>query len=166
MNQFSQKVSEILSFSKEEAERLASGHIGPEHILLGIMREKNGIVKEMFNDLHINIDTVKYNLEERIRLQSSEEAFLTADMSLSDKANNILRLAVLEARIQRTTVVDIHHVLLAILHDKADNGAREVLESNNLDYNSAAEFFRQKANTPRNGIGMPEDDEEDDEQMY
>ena len=68
MNQFSQKVSEILSFSKEEAERLASGHIGPEHILLGILREKNGIVKEMFNDLHINIDTVKYNLEERIRL--------------------------------------------------------------------------------------------------
>lgn len=166
MNQFSQKVSEILSFSKEEAERLASGHIGPEHILLGILREKNGIVKEMFNDLHINIDTVKYNLEERIRLQSSEEAFLTADMSLSDKANNILRLAVLEARIQRTTVVDIHHVLLAILHDKADNGAREVLESNNLDYNSAVEFFRQKANTPRNGIGMPEDDEEDDELMY
>ena len=46
MNQFSQKVSEILSFSKEEAERLASGHIGPEHILLGILREKNGIVKD------------------------------------------------------------------------------------------------------------------------
>lgn len=167
MNQFSPKVSEILSFSKEEAERLACSQIGPEHIMLGILREKTGMVRDMFDDLHINTESIKSELEERIRRQSSAEAFFTVDMSLNEKANNILRLAVLEARIQRMTIVDTQHVLLAILHDKADNGAREILESRNLDYKTVIDFIQKKANTPKNGIGMPDEDEdEDDELMY
>jgi ATP-dependent Clp protease ATP-binding subunit ClpC len=95
MNQFSPKVSEILSFSREEAERLASTSVGPEHILLGILREKNSPVKELFDTMHLDIEALKNSLEERVRQQNSGRLLFSSDMLLNDMANNILRLAVL-----------------------------------------------------------------------
>lgn len=166
MNQFSQKVSEILSFSREEAERLASTSVGPEHILLGMLREKTGLVKDMIERMHINIESIKYHLEERVRLQNSGRVLFSSDMLLNEKASNILRLAVLEARIQHTSIVDIQHVLLAILHDKTDNGARDILESNNIDYKTAMGFLQEKANMPQSGIGMPDEDEEEEGAVF
>ena len=59
MNQFSPKVSEILSFSREEAERLTSKSVAPEHIMLAILREKSGPVWELFNQWKIDIDNIK-----------------------------------------------------------------------------------------------------------
>lgn len=166
MNQFSQKVSEILSFSREEAERLASTSVGPEHLLLGILREKTGPIKDMIEKMHINIESIKYHLEERVRQQNNGRMFFSSDMLLNEKANNILRLAVLEARIQRTSIVDIQHILLAILHDNANNGVKDILENNNLDYKTAIGFLQEKANTPQNGIGMPDEDEEEEGSMF
>ena len=93
MNQFSPKVSEILSFSREEAERLASTSVGPEHILLGILREKNSPVKELFDTMHLDIEALKNSLEERVRQQNSGRLLFSSDMLLNDMANNILRLA-------------------------------------------------------------------------
>ena len=167
MNQFSPKVSEVLSFSREEAERLASTSVGPEHILLGILREKDGPVKALFERMHLNIEAVKYGLEERVRQQNIGRTFFNTDMLLNDMANNILRLAVLEARIQRTQTVDIQHLLLAILHDNTDNGAKLVLQDNDLDYQTAADLLSQKASKTRDGIDIPdeEDDEEEDSML-
>ena len=162
MNQFSPKVSEVLSFSREEAERLASTSVGPEHILLGILREKNGPVKEMIDKMHLNVDAVKYGLEERVRQQSGGQIQFTTDMLLNDKANNILRLAVLEARIQHKQTVDLQHLFLAILHDNTDNGAKLVLEDHDLNYKTALEFFTQKTSSIKNGIDIPDEDEEDE----
>ena len=166
MNQFSPKVSEVLSFSREEAERLASTSVGPEHILLGILREKDGPVKALFERMHLNTEAVKYGLEERVRQQNIGRTFFNTDMLLNDMANNILRLAVLEARIQRTQTVDIQHLLLAILHDNTDNGAKLVLQDNDLDYQTAADLLSQKASKTRDGIDIPdEEDEEEDDSM-
>ena len=162
MNQFSPKVSEVLSFSREEAERLASTSVGPEHILLGILREKNGPVKEMIDKMHLNVDAVKYGLEERVRQQSGGQIQFTTDMLLNDKANNILRLAVLEARIQHKQTVDLQHLFLAILHDNTDNGAKLVLEDHDLNYKTALEFLTQKTSSTKNGIDIPDEDEEDE----
>jgi ATP-dependent Clp protease ATP-binding subunit ClpC len=75
MNQFSPKVSEILSFSREEAERLASTSVGPEHILLGILREKNSPVKDLFDTMHIDIESLKNSLEERVRQKTMDVCF-------------------------------------------------------------------------------------------
>ena len=63
MNQFSLKVSEILSFSREEAERLTSKSVAPEHIMLAILREKSGPVWELFNQWEIDIDNIKKEIE-------------------------------------------------------------------------------------------------------
>lgn len=64
INQFSPKVSEVLSFSREEAERLASMSVGPEHLLLAILREKTGPISNMFSRLHLNLENLKNQLEE------------------------------------------------------------------------------------------------------
>lgn len=73
---------------------------------------------------------------------------------LNEQASNILKLAVLEARIQSTQRIDVQHILLAILHDNVENGAKEVLQNNNLNYATALEMLRQPTNPVQDGIGM------------
>ena len=163
MNQFSPKVSEILSFSREEAERLASTSVGPEHILLGILREKNSPVKDLFDTMHIDIESLKNSLEERVRQKNNGRLLFSSDMLLNDMANNILRLAVLEARIQHTKTVDIQHLFLAILHDNADNGAKLVLEDYDIDYQTAMKMMAKKTSKSRDGLDIPEEENEDEE---
>ena len=163
MNQFSPKVSEILSFSREEAERLASTSVGPEHILLGILREKNSPVKDLFDTMHIDIESLKNSLEERVRQKNNGRLLFSSDMLLNDMANNILRLAVLEARIQHTQTVDIQHLFLAILHDNANNGAKLVLEEYDLDYQTATKMLTPKTSKTRDGLDIPEEENEDEE---
>ena len=133
-SQFTPKVSEVLAFSREEAARLASQSVGPEHLLLGLMRMKNGPVLSVLYRLDINIQSVKTELETRVRNDELGMPIGTSELVLNEQASNILKLAVLEARIQRTTKVDEQHLLLAILHDQANNGAKIVLEQNNMNY--------------------------------
>ena len=82
-------------------------------------------------------------------------------ISLNESANNILRLAVLEARRQHKKEVDVPHLMLAILHDFADNGAKLVLEENNVTYNKFLGLVDPES-LPKNDIGLPDDDDEDD----
>ena len=133
-SQFSPKVSEVLAFSREEATRLASSSVGPEHLLLGILREENDLIRDLFARMDVNIQSVKTELEERVREDELKEPINTTELVLNEQASNILKLAVLEARIQHTSMVDVPHLLLAILHDQINNGAKEVLEFNNMNY--------------------------------
>ena len=157
-SQFSPNVSEILAFSREEATRLASSSVGPEHLLLAILREKNSPIIDIFNRLDINIQSVKAELENRVREEGLHEAVNTSELVLNSKASNILKLAVLEARIQHTQTVDVQHLLLAILHDQVNNGAKEVLEFNNMNYETALQMLQKQTTT--DALGLP--DEEDD----
>ena len=161
-SQFSPKVSEILAFSREEAARLASRSVGPEHLLLGMLRSKDGPVIDLFNRLNLNMQNVKTELEQRVREDEIDSPIHTTDLVLNEKASNILKLAVLEARIQRANRVDEQHLLLAILHDAVSNGAKQVLELNNLNYEDAmAMLFAPQNKGITNGIGLPDEDEEE-----
>ena len=158
-SQFSPKVSEILAFSREEATRLASSYVGPEHLLLGILREKTSPVADLFRQLNINSQTIKEELEEKVREDEIAESVDTSELALNNQASNILRLAVLEARLQHTQLVDVQHLLLAMLHDHADNAAKEVLEKNDLDYETALRLLSKPAT--KDGIGLPDEDMDD-----
>ena len=162
-SQFSPKVSEILAFSREEAARLASHSVGPEHLLLGMLRSNDGPVIDLFHRLNLNLQSVKTELEQRVRENEIGVPIHTCDLVLNEKASNILKLAVLEARIQRTTKVDEQHLLLAILHDAVNNGAKQVLELNNMNYEDAMAmlFAPQKENGITNGIGLSDEDEDE-----
>ena len=163
--QFSPKLSEILAYSREEAARLASRSVGPEHLLLGILRTNDGPVIDLFKRLELNLQAVKTELEMRVREDELAEPIHTTDLVLNEKASNVLKLAVLEARIQRATKIEEQHLLLAILHDMANNGAKQVLEMNNMTYDDAmAILFSPKNTNVSNGIGLPDEEEEEYEQ--
>ena len=164
-SQFSPKVSEILAFSREEAARLASRSVGPEHLLLGMLRSSDGPVIDLFHRLNLNLQSIKTELEQRVKEDEIAEPIRTYDLVLNEKASNILKLAVLEARIQRTNKVDEQHLLLAILHDAVNNGAKHVLELNNMDYEDARAilFAPKKENGVTNGVSLPDEEEEDEE---
>ena len=157
-NQFSPKVSEILAYSREEAARLASQDVAPEHLLLGMMRMKEGPVADLFQRMNIDVPSIKSELESRVRVDDFVRPNYTQQLMLNDNASNILKLAVLESRLQRAAFVDVQHVLLAILHDAANNGAKQILEMNNMNYNDTLNMLSVK-----DGIGLPEEDYEEEE---
>jgi len=161
-SQFSPKVSEILSYSREEAARLASRSVGPEHLLLGLLRMKDGLVIDTFNRLNLNLQNIKTELENRVREDEIGMPIYTHELVLNEKASNILKLAVLEARMDRSTNVKEQHLLLAILHDAANNGAKQVLELNNMNYDDTLTILRAPQTSGiTNGIGLPDEDEEE-----
>ena len=161
-SQFSPKVSEILSYSREEAARLASRSVGPEHLLLGLLRMKDGLVIDTFHRLNLNLQNIKTELENRVREDEIGMPIYTHELVLNEKASNILKLAVLEARMDRSANVKEQHLLLAILHDAANNGAKQVLELNNMNYDDTMAMFRApQTNGITNGIGLPDEDEEE-----
>ena len=160
-SQMSPKVSEILAFSKEEAMRLASVAVGPEHMMLGILREKNSPVKDFLTIMDIDMDNMKESLVEKIKENNQEKTLASTELYLNEQASNILKLAVLEARVQHTQIVDEQHLLLAMLHDQADNGVKSILEMNNMTYNDALAFFQKKESQTKDGIDFPEEDEDE-----
>ena len=157
-SQFSPKVSEILAYSREEAARLASQSVAPEHLLLGLLRMKEGPVMNVFQRLGIDLQHLKTELEDRVRQDEIGMPIFTQQLVLNEKASNILKLAVLEARIQHTTRVEEQHLLLAILHDQTDTGAKQVLEMNNINYEDVLTLLSVK-----NSIGLPDEDYEEEE---
>ena len=161
-SQFSPKVSEILAYSREEAARLASHSVGPEHLLLGLLRMKEGPVIDLFKRLEINTQSVKTELENRVREDELNTPINTSELVLNEKASNILKLAVLEARIQHTQRIEEQHLLLAILHDQVDNGAKNVLEFNNMNYEDVFSLLQVKQNEIKDGISLPDEDYEED----
>ena len=160
-NQFSPRVSEILAFSRAEALRLASGSIGPEHLLLGIIRDNNQYINALFAEMRINKDDVRAQLEEKIQNENSSNTLFTTDIALNDKANNVLKLAIVEARLLHLQIVDIQHVLLAILHDSYLNNAKIVLESNNMNYDNTKEFLYPSTKPQTDGLELSGDEEEE-----
>ena len=163
-SQFSPKVSQVLAFSREEAARLASRSVGPEHLLLGLLREKDGPVRDLFLKFDLNLQSVKWLLEEKVREDDITRPINTQELVLNEKASNILKLAVLEARIQHKQTVDVQHLLLAILHDQVNNGAKEVLETNNMNYEDTLDYLQKTASPTRNGLGLPDEDEDEEEE--
>ena len=165
-SQFSPKVSEILAYSREEANRLASRSVGPEHLVLGILREKDSLLHMLFQRMNINLNDVKNELEDKVRQDVITEAIIDSELVLNEQASNILKLAVLEARIQHTQMVDVQHLILAILHDQVNNGAKEVLEGNHMTYEDTLTYLKtQKSSNakPSDSFGMPDEEEEEEE---
>lgn len=159
-NSFSQRVSENLSFSREEALRLSSGAIRPEHIVLGMLRDKQSPLKALLTGANIDVDKVKSQLEKNI--QENNSAAVSSDngnISLDEHANNILKLSILEARLQHSKEVDVEHIILAILHDKMASGAKSVLLENGLTYEKAMNFLMQTNSNVKNGVGLSDDDD-------
>lgn len=163
-NQFSQRVSDIITYSKEEANRLRNRYIGPEHLLLGMLRDGGGKAIEILMKLDIDLRRVKKRLESYLKDAEDDTLLPNAEVPLSPMAAKILKMCMLEARILRSTTADTEHVLLAILKD-GDNLAATVLEENSVDYESVFEQLSMKSTNPNLNMGFTEDEEEEEEDM-
>lgn len=159
-NSFSLRVSENLSFSREEAIRLSSGVIRPEHIVLGMLRDKHSPLKALLMGANIDVEKVKLQLEQNAQTDNTTMAESNnGSISLDEHANNILKLSILEARLQHSKEVDVEHIILAILHDKMASGAKNILLENGLTYEKAMNFLMQTNSNIKNGVGLSEDDD-------
>ena len=171
-SQFSQRVSDIISYSREEATRLRNRYIGPEHLLLGMLRDGGGKAIEILHRLGIDLANVKKRLENCLhdRTTGTEQGSNSptqaadAEVSLSPLAARILKMCILEARLLKSPKADAEHMLLAILKD-GDNLAATVLEENRVDYQSVYEQLSMKLPNTHAGMGFTEDDEEEEEDM-
>ena len=161
--QFTQQVSEILAYGKEEAMRLNTPFVGPEHLLLGILRQNGHDVANVFRKLNIDPKKIKKDIEDAL-VDEVNPIDTNETMDLSLAANNILKLAVLEARLQHSQTADVKHVLLGILHDKSLNMARKVLEQNNMDYEIVKDALLGNV-APSKDSRLSDDDFDDDEEM-
>ena len=166
-NQFSQKVSEILIYSKQEAIRLNSDHVGPEHLLLGLLKEGSGRAIEVLQKkLFVDLGTIKNEIEARIEKQSNDYTYSHAritnenEVMLDETSARILRLGILEARLLKKEVVSDEHLLLAILKQH-DNMAAQVLERNDVTYSLVFEELSLKQADVNAGMNGYDEDEED-----
>ena len=160
-NEFSQRMSEILSLSKEEACRLRSKNINPEHLLLGIMRKEKSAAFEILNALDANINEIKECIERRSAAPDYAEQPYSDNVELGLNTARILRFSTLEARAFRA-VADTEHILLGILKE-GNNLAADILEANDITYNRVVEAIKSVKPDVNNGFGFAEQDDEEDD---
>lgn len=158
-NQFTQRVSDIIMYSKEEANRLRNSYIGLEHLLLGLIREGEGKAIEILFNLQINLQDIKNQLETIVKNNVENDTTYDENISFNDKASKVLKLCILEAKLLRNIAADSEHILLAIMKVK-DNTAFHVLESNGVTYEKIKLTLQPD---PHAGLGFSEDEDEDED---
>ena len=163
-NEFSQRMSELLSLSKEEATRLRSKCINPEHLLLGILRQGKSCALDILGRLNANIQNIKSALESRSTVASPADTPYSDEVEMSLGTARILRFTTLEARTLKA-VADSEHLLLGILKEK-NNLAANVLEENNITYSQVLDAIKEKmpdnGNKISNGFGFTDQDDDDE----
>ena len=133
-NQFTQKVSDIIMYSKEEANRLGNDYIGPEHLMLGLIRDGEGKAIDILNNMNINLRQLKNEIESILRNEASDNTDSEA-IRFNEKASLILKLSILEAKLLQSPASDSEHILLAIMKSRNTNICR-LLEGHDLNYDT------------------------------
>lgn len=164
-NQFTQRVSEILLFSKEESDRLGNNYVGTGHLLLGIIREGDNKAVSILQSLYVDLKKLKLILEGELRGQvvsPVRENFFGSDKDLDKKASKVMKLSILEAKLLKSPEVDTEHVLLAIMKDN-ENKAAEILESQEVTYRKVMDRLVPHKEEPKDGLDFGEEDEDEDD---
>ena len=164
---FSREVTKLFAYSREEASRLYSTSVAPEHLLIAILRGDESDINDFFEQMNVDKATLKQDLEERVRREEQSAPINARELVMNEDASNVMRRAILEASLYHSVEVEVKHILLAILHDQMPNGAKELLEQTAVTYDNAVRYF-QEAHSPAGdnsstmdslGIDEPEDGE-------
>jgi len=156
-NRFSDKLRDVLSYSREEAERLGNSYIGPEHLMLGILRDGEGKAIEALTSLHADLTLLKKNIEERIK---TDNVVLSNDLTVPRNTERILKILYLEARSLNKDIADTEHLLLAILKEK-DNLPSQLLSGEDVNYDAVRLVIEEKKDIYMGGNFQNEEDDED-----
>jgi ATP-dependent Clp protease ATP-binding subunit ClpC len=128
---FSQRVQEVIRLSREEAIRLGHDYIGTEHLLLGIIREGEGLAISIFKNLNVDIPTLKQNIEDTVKHTGS--TLTIGNIPLTKQAEKVLKITYLEAKLFKSDIIGTEHLLLSMLRED-DNLAAQILHQFNVNY--------------------------------
>ena len=139
-NKFSKRVKDIMAYSREEAGRLQNNYIGPEHLMLGILRDGDGLAIQILKDFDVNLKSLKEQIDSQIReIKEPEEG--SSELVVTKSTEKILKMSILEARVTKSTPTDSEHLLLALLKDKKTL-INSIMQSFNVDYSSTLLYVK------------------------
>ncbi len=174
---FSPRVRDVITYSREEALRNGNDYIGVEHLLLGIIREGEGLAIQILSNMGVDLDRIKKIIEKTIRAETSpinkNKNKKIDNLPLVRQAERVLKITYLEAKVFNSELIGTEHLLLSILKD-SDNIATKTLEQYGVDYGSIKEELTHLKSNPDDTSGESLSDEirnelsqgaDDDEEM-
>ena len=160
----SDKLNTILSLSKEEAERLMHAEVTANHLLLGMLRDGQNKAVSLLSDMGVDLSELRMRLEsDSIPQDAVPDKIPIEKIALSVAVTRLLKISMLEARLQKKEEVEAEHLLLAIARDRSSSTAN-ILSQYNIDYRSLLAKLNGTATEIQMGMGLDsdEDDEEDE----
>jgi ATP-dependent Clp protease ATP-binding subunit ClpC len=155
---YSEQLHNVLLYSSQEAERLGNNYVGPEHLLLGILRNGSGKAIDILNVAHVNILKVKQTIESQIRTDLEPTGAEIPNLKSTERIKKIMEL---ESRSLSAETADTEHLLLAIMKEK-NNLAGDVLGAENLTYDQVKALIEEPKDIRMSSNFQDDDDEEDD----
>ncbi|MCQ2244085.1 MAG: ATP-dependent Clp protease ATP-binding subunit [Bacteroidaceae bacterium] len=148
---FSEETSKMLSYSRQEAQRLHCNRVEPEHLMLGFLRLNSDINLKIFTDNNIDINEMKGDMEKNIMgTDTATEDILNIDLSAS--ANHLIRMAVVESTLAGSGSVEPIHVLMAMMSNRSKNTVKDYLEEKHLNYNTLRDFIKPISKNPESDL--------------
>ena len=173
-NNFSDRVKDVISFSKDEALRLGHEFIGTEHLILGMIREHDGVAIDILLELGINLKQLRNNIESLSPSSpfSNKPENSIKNLHLTRQAERALKVTFLEAKSFQDSTIKTIHLLLSILQNKNDPTTK-LLEKMKIDYNTIKDTFKsfkdttadEFLETPKASLSSNDDEQEDKEQQ-
>jgi ATP-dependent Clp protease ATP-binding subunit ClpC len=164
---FSNRVKEVISLSREEALRLGHDYIGTEHLLLGMIREGEGVAVSILKKLGIPMDELRNAIERAVKGTANHNVKNMTNIPLTRQSEKVLKITYLEAKIFKSQLIGTEHLLLSILRDE-DNIATQILNKFEVNYDSIKEMLEMQSdtgNSPR-ARAEAEDGDEDGSKLF
>ncbi len=161
---FSNRVKEVISLSREEALRLGHDYIGAEHLLLGMIREGEGVAIGLLKKLGISLDELRTSIEQAIKGTATGNVKNLANIPLTRQSEKVLKITYLEAKIFKSELIGTEHLLLSILRDE-DNIATQILEKFEVNYEVIKELLEYHSHNPL-GSSDTDDGDEDSSRIF
>lgn len=135
-NMFTDRVKKVLQYAREESVRLGDDYIGTEHLLLGLVKEGQGVAVAVLANMGIQLDALKKSIEDAV--QTSSGGMMLTEVPFTPMAKQVLEIAAQEAREMNNNYIGTEHLLMALTKNK--NGiAAQILNVFGTDYKSVKE---------------------------
>ncbi|PIQ50006.1 MAG: Clp protease ClpC [Cytophagales bacterium CG12_big_fil_rev_8_21_14_0_65_40_12] len=158
---FSNRVKEVISLSREEALRLGHDYIGTEHLLLGMIREGEGVAVSILKKLGTSLEELRESVERATKGTANHNVKNLANIPLTRQSEKVLKITYLEAKIFKSQLIGTEHLLLSILRDE-DNIATQILEKFDVNYEVVKEMLEYQ--TDSDGPMASSDTDDSDEE--
>lgn len=155
---FSNRVKKVISLSREEALRLGHDYIGTEHLLLGMIREGDGVAISMLKKLGVSIKELRSTIEQATKGTATNNVKNLANIPLTRQSEKVLKITYLEAKIFKSQLIGTEHLLLSILREE-DNLATPILDKFDVGYDVIKEMLEYQRENP---MAQSDTDEQDE----